>query len=172
LAVTAVGMSRLIATVGALGVVASVWVAIGGYRVAGGGEELVRHAAGGLIASLLALFAQAWFAVFLASSLRVPGALSRPLVVEQSRLRRAALLVAGSASLAVLVTMAAFGSGLLTYAREVAPAWHAALAFGSIATQVVALGIGLRGVLDAERALGAVEAAWNAGRPEETRGDT
>jgi hypothetical protein len=163
-------MSRLIAAVGALGVLATAWVAVDGYRIEGGAEALVRHAAGGLVASLLVLFAQAWFAIFLAGSLRVPGAglrLRQP-EVERRRLRRTALAVVVSASLAVGVTMAAFGSGLLAYAREVAQASHAVTALAALATQVVALAMGLRGVAQAERALVTVEATWVSARPEQS----
>lgn len=150
-------MARLIAAVGALGVLATVVVSARGFLLVDDTEALVRHAAGGLVAVLLALLAHAWFLLFALAATRVPGSAWARSPGSRERSRRHAVKAAVAAAAAVVGTLVAFATGLLTYAREVDGAWHGGLGLGAAALQIIGLAAGLRGVASIEEDLRAVE---------------
>jgi hypothetical protein len=155
-------MARLIAGIGGLGVLATVGVALQGWLLSHEPAAVVRHAGLGLVAFLLALFPQTWFALYAVfqsrslSSQVTAGAGPTPNVVRHS-LRRLARVMSLAAATAIASSALAFVSGPLAYTRDVAPALHGGSTVVAIASQAVALWMALRVAGETEEVLRAIE---------------
>ncbi|HUP22133.1 MAG TPA: hypothetical protein VNB06_04245 [Thermoanaerobaculia bacterium] len=150
---TAIGMSRWIAAIAVLGLVAAIGVSVQGYALPDDGSRpLVLHAGAGLVAFLLALLAQSWFAIFLAAGPWVARGIARDVPSERTELRSQFFVVALS-GIAVATAMAAFVTGLFVYARDMGPFWHGTLALATVIFQGAAIVVGLRGVASMESQL-------------------
>jgi hypothetical protein len=150
-------MARWIAAIGALGVVATMIASAQGYVLTSEPAVLMQHAATGLVACLLVLFAQAWFVLFLAGTRRACDPSSEVSSVDRLELRRLALVVAAAGAVSATTTALAFVSGLLAYTRDAPPALHGGLALAAILVDTAALWNALRFVDKAEQVLRVVE---------------
>lgn len=158
-----IAMSRLIAGIGGLGMLATIGVALQGWLLPHEPAAVVRHAGLGLVALLLTLFPQTWFAlvaVFQARSLasRATADASSTTSLHNS-LRRLARVMSLAAATAIASTAIAFVSGPLAYTRDATPALHGGLAVLAIASQAVALWMALRVAGETEEVLRAIERA-------------
>jgi hypothetical protein len=152
--VTAIGMSRWMAAIAVLGLVAALGASVQGHALPDEGTKpLVLHAATGFVAFLLVLLAQSWFAIFMAAGPWVARAAARGVPSERTDLRGQVLVVVALSGIAVATAMAAFVTGLFVYARDMGPFWHGTLALATVICQCAAIVVGLRAVTSIESQL-------------------